>query len=179
MMFVTLGHSNRSLAAFVALLREAGTEVLADVRRWPRSRRNPQFNAESLAAALRPLGVEYRHVESLGGRRQPEPAMAPEENGLWREPGFRNFAAYANTEPFRVALQQLVRWAGSRDCALMCAEAMWWQCHRRIIADHLLIAGHSVAHVLAPGRRETAVLTPQACPQPDGRILYPAAPTLL
>lgn len=179
MMFTTLGHSNRSLAAFMALLTEAGTEVLADVRRWPRSRRNPHFNAESLAAALGPLGVEYRHVPALGGRREADPARDPAENALWREAAFRNYAAYANSEPFRAALDELVHAVGARRCSLMCAEAWWVKCHRRIIADHLLANGHAVEHVLAPGRREPALLTPGACPMPDGRIVYPATPALL
>lgn len=179
MTFSTLGHSNRSLADFVAFLREAGTEVLADVRRWPRSRRNPHFNAEPLAAALGPLGIEYRHVPALGGHREAEPGSDPADHALWREPAFRNYAAYANTDPFRSVLDGLIRTAGARRCSLMCAEAAWLHCHRRIVADHLLVRGHAVEHVLAPGRREPAVLTPGACPQPDRRILYPASPTLL
>jgi uncharacterized protein (DUF488 family) len=178
MIFFTIGHSNRTQDALVALLRTARIEVLADVRQWPRSRRNPQFNGDELTAVLRPLGIEYRHVQALGGRRKPDPAADPKANALWREPAFHNYADYANTDAFRAALQHLIETVGSRRCALMCAEAVWWRCHRRIITDHLLARGYDVEHIMTEGHTQPATLTPGAVPQPDGRVLYPTAPEL-
>lgn len=169
----TVGHSTRSLEAFVALLAEAGVAVVADVRRFPASRRHPQFNATALAGTLPGHGVGYRHFEALGGRRDPRPDSP---NTLWKEAGFRGYADYAATAPGRAALQELEALTRTKTCAVMCAEALWWQCHRRIVTDYLLAAGFDVRHILGPGKIDTAEMTPGARIGDDGTILYPAAP---
>jgi uncharacterized protein (DUF488 family) len=169
----TIGHSTRSLDAFVALLAEAGVSVVADVRRFPASRRHPQFNAGALAEALPARGVGYRHFEALGGRRSPAPDS---RNVLWREAGFRGYADYAATPPFRAALDALEGLSREQSTVIMCAEAVWWQCHRRIVTDYLLADGFAVRHILAPGKIEPAALTPGAKRQADGTLVYPARP---
>ena len=172
--FFTVGHSNRSLEAFVALLREAEVGFLADIRKLPGSRAFPQFNAEPLAAALAGVQIGYAHIAALGGRRGKARAAAPGQNGYWTNASFRNYADYALTEPFQAALQQLIDEGRRRPCALMCAEAVWWRCHRRIVADYLLARGESVLHIMGEGRIEPARLTPGAMLQPDETLIYPA-----
>jgi uncharacterized protein (DUF488 family) len=168
----TIGHSTRDVAAFIALLRGAGVECVADVRRFPVSRRYPQFNSGPLGATLAEAGIGYRHLPALGGRRPPR-RDGPSPHTLWREPGFRNYADYAETDEFRDAFAGLLRLAQERTVAVMCAEAVWWRCHRRIIADYLLAAGLEVAHIL-DGKIEPARLTPDATIRADGSILYRA-----
>ena len=170
----TIGHSTRSIEEFMALLRGAGVECVADVRRFPVSRRHPQFNGAALAAALAEAGIAYRHFPALGGRRGA--GEGPSPHTLWREPGFRNYAGYAETPAFRDAFAALLKLAEERRTAVMCAEAVWWRCHRRIIADYLIAAGNEVRHIL-DGKIEPAVLTPDATVRPDGTILY-RAPSL-
>ena len=145
--------------------------MLVDVRRFPGSRRHPQFNAEALAASLAGAGIRYRHLAALGGRREAR-AGGESPNTLWREPAFRNYADYAETSDFRTAFGELLRVAGEQRTAIMCAEALWWQCHRRIVADYLIAAGIGVEHILAPGKIEPARLTPGATIRPDGSVLY-------
>ena len=170
----TIGHSTRSQEALVALLQEAGVELLIDVRSYPRSRRNPQFDAEALAAALGRAGIGYEHLKALGGRRGPRNGDAPSPNTAWREAGFRNYADYALTPAFRAGLEALRGLARARPTAIMCAEGHWSQCHRRIIADYLLAAGDEVVHILGPGASEPARLSPHAAPQPGGTVHYPS-----
>lgn len=170
--FFTVGHSNRTLAAFLALLEEAHIERAVDVRRFPVSRAMPQFAGATLARALAQAGIDYAHRPALGGRR--EPAGEPDaRTALWEHTGFRTYAAYALTPPFRAALDELETFAHGRRCALMCAEAQWWRCHRRIIADYLLARGHRVVHQLAPDLRQEATLTAGAEATAQG-ILYPS-----
>ncbi|MDI3259192.1 MAG: DUF488 domain-containing protein [Sinobacteraceae bacterium] len=170
--FFTVGHSNRTLAAFLALLEEAHIERVVDVRRFPVSRAMPQFAGATLARALAQAGIDYAHRPALGGRR--EPAGEPHaRTALWEHTGFRTYAAYALTPPFRAALDELETFAHGRRCALMCAEAQWWRCHRRIIADYLLARGHRVVHLLAPDLRQEATLTAGAEATAQG-ILYPS-----
>ncbi|HJU20664.1 MAG TPA: DUF488 domain-containing protein [Stellaceae bacterium] len=168
----TIGHSTRSLAEFVALLREAGVTLLVDVRSFPRSRANPQFNAESLVPALAAEGIDYRHLSALGGRRGRRRDAAPSPNALWQMEAFRNYADYAMTEPFRAGLAELIALARRQRTAIMCAEAVWWRCHRRIIADYLLARGFPVMHIMGPGKTVPATPTPGAQPQADGTVLY-------
>jgi uncharacterized protein (DUF488 family) len=168
----TIGHSIRSVAELVALLREAGVDLLVDVRSVPRSRTNPQFNADALPAELVAAGIGYRHIRALGGLRH-HPKGAPQSpNTLWRNDAFRNYADYAMTEPFRQGLAELRSLAEEHTCAIMCAEAVWWRCHRRLVADYLLSEGVPVAHIMGPGKIEPARLTPGAQPRPDGTIVY-------
>jgi uncharacterized protein (DUF488 family) len=172
----TIGHSTRSVAELAALLREAEVDLLVDVRSVPHSRANPQFNTDTLPQELAADGIGYRHLRALGGLRH-HPKGAPQSpNTLWRNGAFRNYADYAMTEPFREGLE-LRALAGEHTCAIMCAEAVWWRCHRRLVADYLLTEGVPVAHIMSRGKTEPARLTPGAQPRPDGTILYPGEVT--
>jgi uncharacterized protein (DUF488 family) len=168
----TIGHSTRSTAELIALLHQAGVELLVDVRSVPRSRTNPQFNADALPAALADAGIGCRHIRALGGLRHRLKDAPPSPNVLWRSDPFRNYADYALTEPFHEGLAELRDLANAQICAIMCAEAVWWRCHRRIVSDYLLAGGVAVEHIMGPGKIEPATLTPGARPQPDGTILY-------
>lgn len=175
MKLYTIGHSTRGDRELIDLLRAAEVELLADVRSFPRSRRNPQFNVDVLPATLAAAGIGYRHLKALGGRRGRQDLGAPSPNGYWRVEGFRNYADYALGPGFRAGLDELLALAGARRSAVMCAEAAWQRCHRQIIADYLLAAGAEVVHLLGPGRSAPARLTPGAEPQDDGTLHYPAA----
>ena len=174
-MIYTIGHSTRTTDELIALLRENGVDLLADVRTVPRSRFNPQFNADALPMPLAEAGIGYRHIAALGGLRHRPKNAPPTRNTLWRNEAFRNYSDYAAGEQFRAGLAELRGLAGAHCCAIMCAEAVWWRCHRRIVADYLLAQGEAVTHIMAPDKTEPATLTPGAEPQPDGTILYPAA----
>lgn len=171
--FFTIGHSTRTLAEFVDLLRESRVGLVVDVRSIPRSRTNPQFNQDTLPEALTPYQIGYEHIAALGGLRGKRRASGPSPNGYWRVASFRNYADYALTAPFVTGLARLRALGGERRCAIMCAEAVWWRCHRRIIADYLLAGGESVLHILGPSHVDTASLTPGAVVQDGGTILYP------
>lgn len=177
MTIYTIGHSTRETDAFLALLRENGVACIVDVRSIPRSGRYPQFNGDVLAASLRAAGIDYRHMSGLGGRRG-RIKGTPSRNTFWREEGFRNFADYAETPTFAAALAELRSLAHEQTVAIMCAEAVWWRCHRRIISDYLVAAGEAVRHILGPGKTEAAVLTPEARVLSGGALRY-AAPDLL
>jgi uncharacterized protein (DUF488 family) len=171
--FFTIGHSTRPIEDFLELLRDAGISVVADVRRFPGSRTNPQYGAPAFASALARAGIDYVHLPSLGGRRQPPPDVDPETNALWREPAFHNYADYALGDEFRSGLAALRELGRDRRCAVMCAEAVWWRCHRRIIADYLLAAGEQVFHILGQGHVEEAKPTGGARFGPAGTVTYP------
>ncbi|HZS81523.1 MAG TPA: DUF488 domain-containing protein [Stellaceae bacterium] len=171
----TIGHSTRPVGEFIALLREAGVDCLVDVRSAPRSRTNPQFNADTLPATLAAAGIGHCHLAALGGLRGRSRRLGPSPNTLWRNASFRNYADYAMGAEFRAGLAALRGLAAERRCAIMCAEAVWWRCHRRIIADYLLAEGVAVAHIMAPGKIEPARMTPGARTQPDGTIVYSEA----
>jgi uncharacterized protein (DUF488 family) len=173
--FFTVGHSNRTLGAFEAVLREAGIGLVADIRKMPRSRSNPQFNGDTLGEALAGVQIGYEHLAALGGLRGKAKGLPEGLNGGWTNRSFRNYADYALTEPFQAGLDQLIREGRRRRCTVMCSEAVWWRCHRRIVADYLLARGESVFHLMGEGRQEPARMTPGAVVQADGTILYPAA----
>jgi uncharacterized protein (DUF488 family) len=167
----TIGHSTRTIAAFLALLRKSEIDCLVDVRRFPGSRRHPQFNAEALAQSLAEAGILYRHLTALGGRRGgARDKESP--HTLWREEAFRNYADYAETSEFRAGFEALLALAAEHRVAIMCAEAVWWRCHRRIIADYLIAGGVNVMHILDEGKIEPARLTPDATIRPDRSVLY-------
>jgi uncharacterized protein (DUF488 family) len=170
----TIGHSTRTIEEFVALLREHGIEVLVDVRRFPGSRRHPQFGSAALAASLAEAGIGYVHAEALGGRRSSE-AGARSPNTAWRNDAFRAYADYMATPPFRAALDRLIGLSRERTAAIMCAEAVPWRCHRRLITDALLARGVPVADILGPGAASPARLSEHAVVREDGSIVYPAA----
>jgi uncharacterized protein (DUF488 family) len=177
MTIFTVGHSNRRIEAFITLLENAGVDLLADIRAYPASRFSPQFNKVALASSLKEAGVDYRHIPALGGRRPKSKESSP--NGLWRVEGFRNYADYALTPSFRAGFDELLALADEHTVAIMCAEADWHRCHRRIVTDYLLAAGVDVRHILDKVI-EPAQITQGAQPSADGRVLYPSAePTLL
>jgi uncharacterized protein (DUF488 family) len=169
----TVGHSTRTIAEFVALLRQVAADLVVDVRSFPRSRTNPQFNADALTGSLTEAGMAYRHLRALGGRRHRSPGALPSPNTLWRNENFRDYADYAATDAFRVGLGELRSLIRDHSCAIMCAEAVWWRCHRRIIADYLLAEGIPVMHIMAHGKVQLATLTRGVRRLPDGALVYP------
>ena len=172
--FHTIGHSTRSIDEFVALLREAEVALVVDVRTVPRSRTNPQYNRDALPGTLAPFAIGYEHVAALGGLRGKKRDVPPAINGFWENDSFHNYADYAMSEEFRRGLDRLRELGAARRCAIMCAEAVWWRCHRRIISDYLLAAGETVRHIMGPGQIEPARLTDGARPEPSGQLVYPA-----
>lgn len=170
----TIGHSTRSIEEFAAMLHEAAVTRIVDVRYFPGSRRHPQFGRETLPPALASRGIDYQHMRELGGRRGPQHDR-PSRNTLWRVEAFRNYADYAETSEFRDALDRLERLAEERATAIMCAEAVWWRCHRRLVTDYMVARGWQVTHLLGPGQQQEAALTPGAVVHADGRIEYPAS----
>jgi len=173
--FFTIGHSNRSIEDFVALLTEPRVERIVDIRKMPRSRTNPQFNQETLPAALATCGISYEHVAALGGLRGKGERLPRDVNGFWTNESFHNYADYALTAPFRAGFEHLLDEGTRTRCAIMCSEAVWWRCHRRIVTDYLIAQGKTVFHIMGRSRLEPARLTPGAAVQPDGTIIYPAA----
>jgi uncharacterized protein (DUF488 family) len=168
----TVGHSTRSIDELVSLLSEAGVTRVADVRAFPMSRRHPQFNKEALAISLAAAGIDYHHMPALGGRRHTKKGTAS-RNGLWKVDAFRHYADYAETPAFAAALDTLEALARARPTAYMCAEAVWWQCHRRLITDYMLVRGWTVIHLLAPGQQHRGELTAGAVAHADGTVEYP------
>lgn len=169
----TIGHSTRSIEEFIALLAEHGIERLVDVRRFPGSRRHPQFGSAALEASLGEAGIGYRHAEALGGRRTSE-AGADSRNGAWTHPAFRAYADYMGTPAFQRELARLLDEARASTVVIMCAEAVPWRCHRRLITDALLARGVEVRDIVGPGRATPASLSPHAVVMDGGEIVYPA-----
>jgi uncharacterized protein (DUF488 family) len=165
----TVGHSTLTLDRFVALLRTAGIEGIADVRRYPGSRRFPWFGAESLADTLPENGVSYLHLPELGGRRSRTPESP---NGGWENAAFQGYADWMGTPEFAAGLARLEAAARAAPTAVMCAEAQWWRCHRRLVADALVVRGWRVCHVASDGRMTAHELTPFAVVA-GGRLTYP------
>ena len=165
--FFSIGHSTRELADFLALLAESRIERLADIRRYPGSRRYPHFSRESLARALPEQGVEYVHVPELGGRREPRPDSP---NTAWRNAQFRAYADHMGADEFRAAVDRLL--ASPKCTAVMCAEAVPWRCHRNLLADELLRRGVEVIHILGAGSTTVHVMNPNAR-EVEGRLIYP------
>ena len=141
----TVGHSTRGIDEFVALLSAYGIEALADVRRFPASRRHPHFNRELLPASLEGAGIEYLPLPELGGRRRPRPDS---RNTAWRNDSFRGYADYMDSDDFRSGVGRLLESARARRTAVMCSELLWWRCHRALLADYLKAGGVRVVHIL-------------------------------
>ncbi len=173
--FFTIGHSNRSQESFIGLLREADIRLLVDVRTVPRSRTNPQFNRDVLPAALAAHQIDYQYIAALGGLRSKQRDVPRSMNAFWRNESFHNYADYALSEDFRNAISELRALGHIHTCAIMCAEALWWRCHRRILADYLLAAGETVFHILGAGQITPGRMTPAARQHPPGTLTYPAA----
>lgn len=171
----TIGHSTRTLPEFIALLRQVPVTLVVDVRSFPRSRTTPQFNGDTLPVALAEHGIGYRHLPALGGRRHHRAGTPPSPNTYWRVTAFRSYADYAETDDFRAGLRALYELARGGPCAIMCAEAVWWRCHRRIITDYLLAGGTPVDHIMGLGQVVAATLTPGAVVMADATLRYPKA----
>lgn len=171
--YFTVGHSTRSIEEFVELLRAAEVTFVVDIRSVPRSRTNPQYNKETLPERLAAFQVGYEQIAELGGLRSKSKEVQPDKNGFWQNRSFHNYADYALTESFRVGLQRLVTLGRQRRCAMMCSEAVWWRCHRRIVADHLMVRGEDVFHLMGKDRIDPASLTKGAQIHADGLLIYP------
>jgi uncharacterized protein (DUF488 family) len=167
----TIGHSRHSPEQLVHLLGICQISKLVDVRRVPFSRYCPQFNRDQLANDLSRRGIDYWHVEELGGLRHSDDS-ANSRHTSWRNPFLRSYADHALSKPFLDALDALCRAAVQETCAIMCAEADWRQCHRQIISDYLILRDFEVVHILPNGAFEPARLTPLASVTADGRLLY-------
>ena len=174
MLVHTIGHSTRSLDELAALLRGAGVSVLADIRTVPRSRHNPQFNADTLGAALGERGIRYAPVAALGGLRRPR---KDSPNAAWRNLSFRGYADYMGTPEFEAGLDELRELAAHGSVALMCAEAVPWRCHRSLVADVLTARGADVRHIVSQAAPRPHKLTPFA-KVARGRVSYPVTDTV-
>jgi uncharacterized protein (DUF488 family) len=173
--FFTIGHSTRSISDFVHLIKLASVQLIVDVRSIPRSRKNPQYDGDALPTKLSEFQIGYQHIAALGGRRGRTPEVPADLNAFWKNESFHNYADYATSEEFRCGLKTLRELGHARTCAVMCAEAVWWRCHRRIIADYLIAAGETVFHILGPNHVERALLTDGAQLGAGGVLSYPPA----
>lgn len=165
----SVGHSNIGAEELFALLEPAGVRTLVDVRAFPTSRRHPQFARDALTVTSAEHAVAYRWTPALGGRRRAAAVSSP--HVAWEVAAFRNYADYADTQEFAAALRDVEALARAAPTAFMCAEALWWRCHRRLIADRLLVGGWDVRHIGADGRLVPHVL-PDFARVVDGRIVY-------
>lgn len=169
MFIFTIGHSTHPLGEFAGLLTENGINRLVDVRSVPRSRHNPQFNADSLPESLQNAGIGYTHLSELGGLRK---ARRDSPNMGWRNAGFRGYADYMQTPDFEHGLDELIEAAKKEPIAIMCAEAVPWRCHRSLIADALTVRGIGIRHIMGPGKRQSHKLTSFAHVE-GTRLTYP------
>jgi uncharacterized protein (DUF488 family) len=173
----TIGHSTRPWEEFVALLQGTPSQgpsiaCLADVRRFAGSRRNPQYSPADMGPALAAAGIDYVPMPEFGGRRAP---AADSRNGAWRVAAFRGYADYMATPEFALARERLMERASAQRTAVMCAEAVWWRCHRRLIADDFVARGWTVLHVMGPGKVQPHELNPDARMSGD-TLVYPSSP---
>ena len=171
--FFTIGHSTRSIDQFADMLRDAEVRLVVDVRSVPRSRTNPQYNGDVLPGSLSRFQIGYEHLAALGGLRGRKREVPPDVNAFWKNRSFHNYADYAMSEEFRSGFTRLRELGHASRCAIMCAEAVWWRCHRRIITDHLIAAGETVFHILGPNNIERAQMTSAADLRGDMVLSYP------
>ena len=165
----TIGHSTRNIKVFISLLEQNGIKLLADVRSLPGSKRYPQFNKESLAKSLNARGIRYEHFPELGGRRKASPDS---RNTAWRNASFRGYADYMETEQFHKGIERLLELSSEAGpLAIMCAEAVWWRCHRSLISDYLKARGIDVKHILDVNKTEPHPFT-SAARIVDGALSY-------
>jgi uncharacterized protein (DUF488 family) len=165
----TIGHSTRNIDIFISLLEENGIKLLADVRSLPGSKRDPQFNKEELAESLNARGIRYEHFPEVGGRRKARPDS---HNIAWRNASFRGYADYMETEEFQQGIKRLLELAHKAGpVAIMCAEAVWWRCHRSLISDYFKAAGIEVMHILDANKVELHPFT-SAARIVDGKLSY-------
>jgi len=172
--FFTIGHSTRSIEDFVRLLSAGRVGMVVDIRTVPRSRTNPQFNEEALPEALAARQIAHLRIPSLGGLRKRARDVPPETNGWWSNRSFRNYADHALGDEYARGLAELIAVGRERRVAMMCSEAVWWRCHRRIVTDWLLARGETVCHLMGDDKVEPARLS-EGARVADGRVTYPAA----
>ena len=172
----TIGHATRPIEQFIELLQASSVTFVADVRTVPRSRTNPQYNREVLPHSLAAVSIGYEHIASLGGLRSRKREVPREVNAFWQNGSFHNYADHAMGTAFHEGLVHLRQLGQVQRCAIMCAETVWWRCHRRIVADYLILAGRSVFHLMGQGRVEPAKMNPAAHPTGDGLTYPPGEP---
>lgn len=165
----TIGHSTRTAEEFASLLESHGIRQVADVRTIPRSKRHPHFSQAALADFLAPRGIGYRHFPALGGLRRPRRDSV---NTAWQHPGFRGYADHMQTDEFCNAVRDLEQLASVVSTSVLCAEAVWWQCHRRLLADALIFRGASVRHILSADEPKPHQLS-EFAREHDGGLIYP------
>jgi uncharacterized protein (DUF488 family) len=158
----TVGHSTRTLEQFVELIRGFGVETVVDIRTVPRSRTNPQYNLDTLPERLAAFGINHCQIAELGGLRKKSKDISPDLNSFWENRSFHNYADYALSETFEAGLNRLLAISEKSTCAIMCAEAVWWRCHRRIVADYLLLRDVEVLHIMDQDKASKAVMNPAA-----------------
>ncbi|PSR65758.1 DNA repair protein [Nocardia sp. MDA0666] len=168
----TIGHSTHAITEFIGLLQYFGIGVVADIRTVPKSRHNPQFHVDRLAGSLAAAGIDYRPMPGLGGLRKPAEGSI---NTGWRNTSFRGYADYMQTPSFEDALDELIALAGEEVVVIMCAEAVFWRCHRRLVADALLVRGMDVQHIMGASQLTPATMTSFAVAA-GTRVSYPSMP---
>lgn len=171
--FYTIGHSTRTINEFVSLLQTADVERVIDIRTIPKSRTNPQYNEDALPDNLAPFGIGYKLITELGGLRNKSKEVADDVNGFWNNQSFHNYADYALSDDFQSGLAELIKQGHKQVCAIMCSEAVWWRCHRRIVADYLLAHREQVFHLMAKDTINPATLTSGAKITDNKRVVYP------
>lgn len=171
--FYTIGHSTRSMDVFVHMLRLVDIALVVDIRTIPKSRSNPHYNSDTLEHHLAEHNIEYQHIAALGGLRKKSKQIPPIVNGFWQNQSFHNYADYALTDAFQAGLQQLISLGELKISTIMCAESVWWRCHRRIVADHLLARGKQVFHLMAEDKVEPAQLTQGSQVNAENIVTYP------
>jgi uncharacterized protein (DUF488 family) len=168
----TIRHSTRSSEEFLSLLHEFKIEALVNIRRFPGSRRLPHFNRQDLEQSLPAAGIEYIWLEDLGGRRS-GPDLADSKNQGLRHPAFRHYADYMQTDKFHTTVDKLLSIASEKTTAIMCAEKLFWKCHRRLLSDYLVVHDIFVEHIIETGRLQQHKLSPDAVITSDGHVIYP------
>lgn len=171
--FYTIGHSTRGIVDFVSLLKTVAVECVVDVRTVPRSRTNPQYNLDTLPESLYTFGINYQHIPELGGLRGKSQDIPKNLNAWWRNTSFHHYADYTQSGAFAEGLAQLLALGERQVCAIMCAEAVWWRCHRRIITDYLIQCGHTVYHLMGQDHIDLACQSEAANLDKGGKLVYP------
>ncbi|WOI31060.1 DUF488 domain-containing protein [Sulfitobacter dubius] len=171
--FHSIGHSTRTPEEVIDMLQFAGVQILIDVRSFPKSRRYPAFNDDQFPQTLATYQIGYQHMLALGGRRPKQKEVDNDLNANWRVRSFQNYADYALGDAFQTAFAELIDLGRTKIVAMMCSEAVWWRCHRRIITDYLLLHGHSVGHIMSAKKITKATPSEAAELRPDGTVVYP------
>lgn len=174
--FFTIGHSTRTIDEFVDLVSSVKVRLIVDVRTIPRSRTNPQYDSNVFAEALSTFKIDYEHIAALGGLRGRKRDVPADLNAFWENRSFHNYADYAMSDSFHAGLTRLRELGHATPCAIMCAEAVWWRCHRRIITDYLIATGETLFHILGRDHIDMAHITSAAERRSDGVLIYRGDP---